>query len=166
MSIYTITSRFHALKPKVWLEESRLMARSSLLVQLLSIFSYCKVVCVDRLYRTVTIHTRFFWLVSRTRVIPFNRIKRIDYSFSSIPTSWSIWVGTEDDIEWFSVSLELAETLETVRLFSFLGEGAVETGWTGVLLSDDSIIDFMGDQEVTSRNYIDLLKVFTGKTLV
>ena len=142
------------------------MARSSFKSQLLTLFSYCRKVCVDRAEETITIRTRYLWFLCSVRTVPFDRIWRINYSYSSFPTSWSLWVGTTDEVEKYIVSLELTSPRETVKLFSFVGEGAVETGWAGVIFGRDRIIDFAGDQDDASRSYIDLLKEFTGKSLV
>ena len=51
-----------------------------------------------------------------------------------------------------------------MKLWTFYGEGAVGTGWGGVLRGD-SVFDSTGDQEDSSRNYITLLQSFTGKNL-
>jgi len=62
-------------------------------------------------------------------------------------------------------SLVLNDDDEThVHLFTFSGEGAVETGGWGVLMGDDWL-DAAGDQDTASRNYIDLLCAATGKKL-
>ncbi|MFP4106904.1 MAG: hypothetical protein ACLFVU_12545 [Phycisphaerae bacterium] len=47
-----------------------------------------------------------------------------------------------------------------------MGEGAVETGWSGVLLSGDDLLDFSGDQGDASCSYVDLLQQWTGAPLV
>ena len=165
MSIITRKLRFLSTGPKVWIESGRLMARTSWIVQTLTLFSHSKEVCVDRDQQLVTIRARYLWVITRHREIPFDNIRRIDYSYSSIPTSFSLIAGPTDQLDRFTVSLCLFNPRRPIKLFSFSGEGAVATGWTGVLLGDDSIVDFSGDQEGRSLSYIDLLTAFTGKTL-
>jgi len=110
---------------------------------------------VDKSNEAVTIKKRFLWLFSRTRIIPFGRIKKIDYSYRSVPISWDIWIGARERSERYTVSLELISPPETVVLFSFFG-----------FESEGLIFYFKGSQDEPSRSYIDLLKDFTDKTLV
>ncbi len=165
MSLLTVSSRFLSTGPRIWLAGDRLMAGSSWLLRLLSLFSYHKVVGVDRSRQVVSIEVTLLWGIHRTKAISFDRIERIDYSFDSVPTDWNIFAGRTDQMERFTVSLCLVRPREEVALVSFSGEGAVETGWSGVLLGKDSIIDLSGTQDESSRTYVDLLKEFTGKTL-
>ncbi|MGE0385527.1 MAG: hypothetical protein AB7Q97_12410, partial [Gammaproteobacteria bacterium] len=88
------------------------------------------------------------------------------YEFGSLPTAWSMFVGTTDEWEWFSVWLTLDKPHERVALFSFAGDGAVQTGWQGTLLGGDDFIDTRGDQELQARGFVDALIALTGATLV
>jgi len=65
--------------------------------------------------------------------------------------------GRQDEVEWFTISV-VTESRETHELCSFFGEGAVFTGWSGVLLGDDSSWDVSGTQEEESRSFINELK--------
>ncbi len=165
MSLFTRSFSFLAVKPKVWVEGNHLMARTSLFLRLLSLFSYSKTVLVDRAGKVVLIFTKKLWLINRTKHIRFDRIMRIDYSFGSFTTSWSFVSGKQDQVEKFTVSLVLQGRREKVKLFSFSGEGSAATGWSGVLFGGDDIVDYAGDQEAASRRYVRLLKQFTGKTM-
>jgi hypothetical protein len=166
MSLWSQKLPFLSLKPKVRMEGEALTARSSLLVQLLLLFSYCKRVRVDARRQTVTIEWRFLWLFRRRKEVPFARIERILYEASDMGTSWSLFHGRTDSIERFSVGLSLTDPWEKVHLFSFTGEGSVETGWSGVIWGDDSMVDFRGDQAEASGSFVDLLQKLTGKPLV
>ena len=68
-------------------------------------------------------------------------------------------MGWTDRYEEFSI-LRLQDPYEYYWLISFGGEGVVLTGWSGVLLGNDSLIDEQGDQEITFQNYYTLLKKF------
>jgi len=59
----------------------------------------------------------------------------------------------------------LRDPSDRVKLFTFFGEGARETGWAGVLLGGDSLVDHAGDQEQASRQFLRMLKAFTGVTV-
>lgn len=164
MSVATYTSSFLAFTPRVWTEGKRLCSRSCLAIQFLTLFSFARRVEVDRARRTVTIWKRTFWFVTSSRTVPFDRIHHIDYHYGSQTTSWSLWVGKQDEVEWFTVSLIL-DNREKVKLWTFFGEGSVHTGMTGVLLGDDDWLDGRGDQEEASRRYLSALKRFTGLDL-
>ena len=105
MSVFTLASGLFAVKPKVWTEYGRLMASSSTLGKMCSLFSSDRLVCVDKRSQTVTIQTKRFWFITKTRVIKFDRIKRIDYSFGSFTTDWDYHYGATDQMESFTVSL-------------------------------------------------------------
>ena len=45
------------------------------------------------------------------------------------------------------MSLVLKGSEEHLCLAAFRGEGTIQTGWGGVLFSDDDLIDDSGDQE-------------------
>jgi len=165
MSIITKKLGFLTTGAKAWIEGSCLMARTSWLIRAVSLFSHSKEVCVDRDRRLVAIRAKYLWIIQRYREIPFDNIRRLDYSYSSLPTSFNLFAGPLDQLERFTISLCLINPRRTIKLFSFSGEGAVATGLTGVLLHGDDIVDFSGDQENRSLSYVDLLMKFTGKTL-
>jgi len=74
-------------------------------------------------------------------------------------TSWGGWMTAfqrQDSVESYTVGLKMKDT-EELPLFSFRGEGANMTGIGGVLMGDD-LVDFEGDQEDTSRAFLDLMK--------
>jgi hypothetical protein len=63
-------------------------------------------------------------------------------------------------LEFLKVSLFLRDPQENLDLFWFWGEGAVKSGATGVLLGNDDVVDFSGDQRATSERYAKLLSAF------
>jgi hypothetical protein len=163
MSLITVTSPLSAINPKVWWEGPALCARTAMLLQILSLFSWCKTVSVNPRAKTVSIQWRYLWLLRHRRAIHFNDISHLDYQYSSLMTGWN-WMGQETDaVESYTVALVL-ESREEVTLMRFRGEGARHTGWGGVLLGD-SIIDVEGDQQARSLNFIDSLQELTGKGL-
>lgn len=166
MSVFGRTEGWLAVKPKVVVEGEILVSRTSMLLQFLSLFSYRKIVKVYRDKQSVVIEIKRFWVTRHgMKIIPFDRINKILYEYDDMITSWSPWYGATDQVECFTISLDLTRPAEKVRLFSFFGEGAVSTGMGGVILGDDDMFDYQGDQEATSRVYVKLLKVFTGKSL-
>ena len=167
MSLFTQCFSFLAIKPKVWIGDDSLYARASLAVRIASLGAYDRCVIADKRERIISIYTKGFWSWQPTEKIPFDRVDEIDRSFSrwttrrapyrNTNTSWS----RNDQMEFFKVSLFLRNPQENVNLFWFWGEGSVETGATGVLLGNDDVIDFAGDQRATSERYAKLLAAFT-----
>ncbi len=164
MSLYTYTSSIFSLSPKCWVENGILYARTNLFVQSLLLFGAYRKVIVHRRRRAVVIKGRILWIIPYKKIVKFDDIDRISYTFFSIPTSWSIFIGKMDEIETYRVSLVIFPNIE-IKLFKFAGEGSILTGWKGVMVGDDSIFDEKGTQEIDSRNYMKLLQQFTGKDL-
>ena len=154
MNYFQVKFWSYVMQPKVRLEENQLVACTSFFVQLICLFSYCKVVCADKSRQTLTIKTRFLWLFSKIRTIPLSRIREIDYSYRYFPLQWDFWRGVSERFERFIVSVELVSPPENVKLFSFSGYE-----------NEGLIFYFKGSQDSTSKSYIDLLKDFTGKSL-
>lgn len=165
MSLAGMTFSFLAIKPKVSLANGKLIACSCRLIQILWLLSYCKSVVADQAARKVTITTRFLWGIRLKKEIPFERIKAVGYGYKGAATSWSMWGETTDSIDTFKVMLVLRNPFERVPVFNFTGEGANFTGWRGVVLHGDEMVDYSGDQEETSRNYVMMLKEFIGVPL-
>jgi hypothetical protein len=163
MSFVTVTSRFSAVNPKVWIDEGVLHARTNLFLQLLCLFLWRKTVVVDPRARLLTVSWRYLWFFQRTGEIAFDDITHFEYRYASVATSWSWFGQVHDSLEQFTIDAALNDNTE-MRLFSFRGEGAHNTGALGVLMGD-SVFDVQGDQEKRSLAYIDLLQEFTGKGL-
>lgn len=143
-------------QPKVKVKANLLTARSSLFNQLYTLFSYCRTVRVDKDEQTITIRTRFLWLFSKSRKIPFSRIKKIDHSYKSLPLGWDIYRSQVfKRYERYIVSVVLDSPPEKVKLFTFSG---YEYDFEGPFYS-------VGSQDRTSQSYVDLLKEFTGREL-
>ncbi len=166
MSLATHTLSFLGIKPKVWVDGHRLLARTSLVWQLLSFFSYASTVIVDRQRLEVTVETRILWVMILVEKVPFSRVAGVGYRARTLPTSWSLFDGTLDRYEIINVSLELVNPRESLLLFRFMGDGSVKTGLSVVLWSGDSIIDFRGNQMETAQEYMELLEAFVGRKVV
>ena len=163
MSLASCSSRLLGITPKVWVEGDRLCARTNAFIQLLTLFSSARRLCVDRRRGVVELTTRWLWAFGSHREIPFARLAYVDSEYSSMGTSWG-WTASgydrTDEVERYVVSLVLKEPEETVRLFAFSGEGAVATGWGGVLMGGDSTVDFSGNQGAACRQFVLLLREF------
>ena len=162
MSIWTVSSGIFTVKPKVRVEAEAIRARTNLLVQLLTLFSYSKHLRVDRRRRSIEVRNRWLWVLGGTRTIPFSNVDYIIYDMGTIPTSWSLFYGRTDEIERYKIGLMLKNPPKKVRLFTFTGEGAVETGLGGVLFAKDGWVDYRGDQDEASYDFVRLLRNVLG----
>ena len=165
MSAKQINVRLLTLNPKLWIAQGRLHARTAFLVRLLALFSYDRQVILNPRTRLITVERRALWLLQTRRTIPFARVECITYRFRRLITSWSWWVGTTDQLEIFTIRLVLRDPKETVTLLRFSGEGSLRTGWCGVLLGGDSIVELSGTQEEDSRAYVSILARVIGAPL-
>ena len=167
MSLHTWNVGFLSIKPKIWMEDEVLFGRTSFIVQMLSLFSYCRFLRLSSRERTLELQVRKWWLLQECKILHFEEVDYIDYDFQSIGTSWGIspfYFERNDQVESYQVSLVL-KSKEKVPLFRFSGEGSRETGWRGVLIGGDSLIDMAGDQDSVSRNFVDILKHILGVSI-
>ena len=150
------------LRSRASLEDTK----TAILVQILSLFSYCRRVKVYRKGRFIKIETRWLWFLTAQKFITFSRIRRIETEFSTTPLNIGniSWADRYDE---FSIFLRLQDPYEYCWLISFGGESVVLTHWQGVLfdflevlLGNYPLIDKQGDQEITFQNYYTLLKQF------
>jgi hypothetical protein len=164
MSLYEVKSGLLALGPRVWHQGGRIYVRTNLLLQVLALGSYTRTVVVDPEMRRVDVGVRHVWVWARHRFIPFAHIDHIDYRYGSLGTDFGLFHGTTDRVERFLVELVLDDG-ERVPVASFRGEGSAMTGLGGVVFSRDSVIDYAGNQEDTSRALVDLLVEAIGVPL-
>ncbi|MCD6521149.1 zinc ribbon domain-containing protein [Candidatus Calescamantes bacterium] len=163
MSLFILKSRFLSFAPKIWVEGDCLYARTSLIQRIFSLFAYSREVIVDRVRRLITIRVKSFWIFPYEKQIPFERVDYIDTDYKGIPKSFGIspfWIGATDRWDRFIITLVLKNPEEKIPLISFCGEGYVATGWSGVLLGGDEIVDLAGNQDEVFRNYLYLLQNF------
>ncbi len=167
MSLVVVHASFLSLSPRVSQAPTLLTAESPFLVRMFTLGSYERRVIADGSRATLTISTKSFWREPKVRTIPFRDIRCFTYEFNSLGTDWSFSLfrpfQRQDQLESFAVGVRLAGG-EHLKLFSFRGEGSRRTGWSGVFFGD-SIVDFSGKQEATSRHYVDSLCEMTGKPI-
>ena len=79
MSLYSVSLDFLSVSPKIWMEGDELCGRSSVISQILGLFSCYRAVRVSPIQKMVEIRSRKFWLVFDTKTINFDEINHIDY---------------------------------------------------------------------------------------
>jgi hypothetical protein len=164
MSLYTFRLSFLTLRPSVREDGRSLVIKTGFLARLCSLFLRLRRVEVLPDLREVRIVRRMGYLLKSAETLSFDDIWYVDYSFGAFGTSWG-WTaggyGRHDQVETFSVSLVTRDE-RPHYVCSFRGEGAVGTGWTGVLLGDDDWLDLSGTQEAESRKFVDYLARLIG----
>jgi hypothetical protein len=164
-------ARLLAVCPRVTETDDQIVARTSLKGFLVSLTLLHRVVTIDRSRKTVAIRRRLFWIIPRSRTIPFGHIDEILYSFED----WSITTLldlTGDTLDCYAVKLRLHGD-EDVHLFHFFGEGEFQRGASNpweTWLPDwffwkDHALDMSGSQEADSRTFAELVSDYTGATI-
>jgi len=116
-----LIGRIFKFCPKISKVGGKLVARSSILAQLFSLFAAARRVTVDPAHRGVVIQRRLFWFVNATQRIDFDRILNVTYDYSEVaPTARVAWSYYSCDL--FTVGL-LLKTGEQILLFRFFGGG-------------------------------------------
>lgn len=164
MSLRVLTSRFLAITPKCWMKNGKFYSRSHLGLAVCGLGLYWKRVVVDPEAQVVQVSRRLGWFFTKRREISFREVLRIDYVCESIPTSFDLFFGVTNEFDRFRVGLELKDRW-VYRLWTFYGEGSVQTGWAGTLLGGDEFVDLAGDQEDASERFTRVLSVMMEKPL-
>lgn len=164
MSVLEVKTGLLSLAPRIREQGGRIYVQTSGLFRLLTLGSYARTVIIDPGMRRIDVGVRHLWAWVRHRIIPFARVEHIDYRFGSLPTSWSRWHGTTDQLEKFSIDLVLDDD-QRIRVATFRGAGSVMTGVSGALWGGDSLVDYAGNQEDASRALVELLADMIGVPL-
>lgn len=77
---------FLSVGPKITYHNDYIFARSSLLVQLISLFSFNRKLLVNKVAKKVHIQSRYFWFYASNQEYDFKEISHIDYNFDDIGT--------------------------------------------------------------------------------
>src|SRR5687768_7262086 len=85
-----VSSHIFRFRPRITTEHGRLIARSGIRAQILSLGLWKREVIVDRQERMVRVRARIAWLWHKSRALPFDRIKEVLYSYGDYGgTSWA-----------------------------------------------------------------------------
>lgn len=165
MSIYSLKLPFLQRSPRIWKDEDNLYARTSRWYQFLNLYSYARTVHISKVNRKIFIRVRRFWFFTTSEEIPFEDIDFVDRDHWDVPTSVGFTaegLSATDVTEVWYVRVFTKKSPTPISLFRFIGAGSRMTGWFGVLLGGDSIVDFEGFQDSKSENYAKLVAEYTG----
>lgn len=144
-------------------EPPLLIISSGLFISFMTLGLSLKRVEIDTMRKEFRFRRRLMWFIQKNNILPFNTLSHLEYAYKSIGTSWG-WsfsgYGRQDEVEVFTLSV-VDQDGKQFPLCSYHGEGSVDTGWSGVLLGDDSSLDLSGTQEGESRQLVDMIKAIT-----
>lgn len=149
--------------PKVTYSSKVITARSSLPMQLVTLFSSKRGIKVCNSEKLITISTRRWWFKTTVEKIPFAKVRYIDVSQITVGGSPGLtqggfnWRDQQENFIPYVMSVDGTK----IDLIGFLGEGSVLTGWGGVLLGDE-MVDFRGKQEEKARKFASAVAMLIG----
>ncbi len=115
-------SNLFSSAPVVWSIGQRLYARAPLFWRAISLFSYDRLLMVDRAREEVVLRSQWLWRLRREKRIPFSRVNYIDLDYSSIAFDSNRGHQSTEFLQKYKVSLALKKPPETVELFRFSGD--------------------------------------------
>lgn len=171
MSLFVQRFSFLTQRPSITETPDRLILKTGFLSALLTLFLRIRRAEINTSEKRVTIWTRSLWFINKIEEIAFDDLWFIDYSFGSAGTDWGFSTSghaRQDQVESFSIAL-ITKDEKAYHLCSFRGEGSACTGWSGVLLGGDSVVDFAGTQDRESKKLAEylsgILNIPIGKPL-
>lgn len=85
MKSYPIQVPFYTLLPAIWIDDGNLYIKTSKFLQFMGIFSYCRMIHIDRYRRIVEIKMKKWWQWESPSRIPFDKIDYIDLTYPECP---------------------------------------------------------------------------------
>ena len=167
MSLKIIQSKFYTLRPSICETRNSIIIKTGFLTKLFTLFLYMQKVEIIPSMRKVQISKTIFWSFIFRKQIDFDDIWYIEYAFKSWGTDWGYSVSgyrNLDEMEKFSILL-VTKNEKKHFVCSFRGEGSVATGWGGILLGGDDIVDYKGTQESESRQFAEYISKIFGVSL-
>jgi hypothetical protein len=141
------------------------VAKTAWRLRILLLFAMLRKVEIVPQAESVSVESRYLWLIRRQHTFPFFNINAITYGYQddSLGSSWN----AHDSSDWFNVGLKLADGKE-FHLFHFVGDGtftnnSVFPDW---MFWGERLVDLEGSQERESRTFVDLLSTMIGVTVV
>ena len=157
--------RLFSICPRVRKRGGCIVAVTAWRIRLLFLGALYRKTIIDPRNRVISIRSRYLWLISRERQVPFSDIQAVTYGYEDMSTDLLSYA--HDTFDWFSVGLRLRDDSE-VRLFNFIGDGTFQNDgpWPDWMYWDEFIFDSSGSQERESRAFVDVLSTIVGVQVV
>ena len=171
LRLCSVRMSFLRVAPQIDISADQIHGSTALAARLLVLFAYCRYVTIDRRRQVVKVTTRWFWIWTVERVIPFARIGRIIYRAQGVPSlSLSRYLlGPSTDFcdsAFFLISIAIKATAddrharEELALFSIWEQQPRELRWIDRLAGTRINPARVGDE--TSGAIVDTLKEYLG----
>ena len=154
--------KFLSLGPRISKCHQRLILSTGWGLRVLSLGTWYRRAVVDVEQKVITLHSRYLWLLKRTKRISFPSVAAVTYGYSNwSPGAYLSWA--HDSLDVFTVGLRLHGE-EEIGLFDFVGDGTfVNDGpWPDWMYWPDYAVDLSGTQERDSKALVDLLCKILG----
>lgn len=165
MSILTANFKFLTTRPAIDEVGGTLTIKTGLITRLATLFLNFRRIEIDPERCDILIEKRVAYFFVSRELIDFDSVWYVDYSFDSLGTEWGMTsgslLGRQDQVESFPIAVVTRDDRKHF-VCAFRGEGAKCTGWTGVLLGGDDLLDFSGTQESESRQLATYLAKLIG----
>ncbi len=164
MSVVSRQSSLLTLRPSITETRNSIIISTGSTTKLLSLFSAQQTVEIVPKARKISIKSRELYFLRNETQLQFDDIWYIKTSFRSIGTDYGMTsegYDVTDRVESYSISL-VTKREDECFICAFRGEGAVCTGWTGVLLGGDSLIDYEGTQRQEAGQFTEYLSEIIG----
>ena len=158
--------RLLALCPRIRKHDGCIVATTAWRMSMASFGTMYRKVVINPQSREVSVSSRYIWLVSRSREIPFSAIRAVTYGYEGMSMD-AAFSFAHDSFDWFTVGLRLTDDSE-FRLFNFIGDGTFGNAgpFPDWLYWDEFAFDFSGSQDKESRVFVDLLSKMIGVKVV
>jgi hypothetical protein len=158
--------------PAIWTDKNCLYARTSKIFRLLSLFSYSKLVIVNRQKKHIEISITTVWFYKKKQYIQFSDIEYLDISEREIINDPGLSIdpiektgfGGRDPTQIYYVQVRTKSSPIPVNLFRFVDEGSWNLGGIGIFFKD-SCIEQEGLQKKKANSYAELLSNYIGAKL-
>jgi hypothetical protein len=158
-----IVSPLFSTGPSVLKARGKLVARTALYLQILTLGAFYREVVVDPKARVVRVRRRYAWLFKRAFRVPFESVRAVTYGYSGTGGEGGPWRGAYRTQDYYRVGLRLSNFRE-VHLFGFAGEGGFANygPFPDWLYWQEYLFDLRGTQDTESRTYAEALSRLIG----
>lgn len=158
--------RLLAFCPRIRKDSDRIVATTAWRVRLLFLGTIYRQVVIDPAQKTVSIDSRYLWLIRRRKTVRFSEIHAVTYGYEDMSPA-ALFSFAHDSYDWFTVGLRFKDNTET-HLFNFIGEGTFSNNgpFPDWIYWEEFVFDVSGSQEKESRVFVDVLSKMIGATVV
>jgi hypothetical protein len=160
------TMRLFAICPRIRKDSGRIVATTAWRVRLLFLGTIYRQVVIDPTNETISIRSRYLWLIRLKRIVRFSEIQAVTYGYEDMSLD-SLLSYAHDSYDWFTVGLRFNDDSE-MRLFNFIGEGTFSNNgpFPDWLYWKEFTFDIASSQEKESRVFVDVLSKMIGASVV